>query len=40
MKKLLTILSFFFVSNVVAQTPSFKDRVEEIVVGHDKYKIE
>jgi len=39
MKKLLVILSFFLVSNVVAQTPSFKDKVEEIVVGHDKYKI-
>lgn len=39
MKKILTILSFFFVSNVVAQTQSFKDKVEEIVVGHDKYKI-
>ena len=39
MKKLLIILSFFFVSNVVAQTQSFKDRVEEIIVGHDKYKI-
>jgi len=39
MKKLLVILSFFFVSNVVAQTQSLKNRVEEIVVGHDKYKI-
>ena len=39
MKKLLIILSFFLASNVVAQTQSLKDRVEEIVVGHDKYKI-
>lgn len=39
MKKLVVILSLFLVSNAVAQTLSFKDRVEEIVVGHDKYKI-
>lgn len=39
MKKLLIILSFFLVSNVVAQTQSFRDKVEEIVVGHNKYKI-
>ena len=39
MKKLLVILSFFFVSNAVAQVQSFKDKVEEIVIGHDKYKI-
>ena len=39
MKKLLTILSFFFVSSVVAQTQSFRDKVEEIIVGHDKYNI-
>jgi len=39
MKKLLAILSFFFVSNVVAQTLSLKQRIEEIVVGHDRYKI-
>lgn len=39
MKKLLAILSFFFVSNAVAQTQSFRDKVEEIIVGHNKYKI-
>lgn len=39
MKKLLTILSFFLLSNAVGQTQSFKDKVEEIVVGHNKYKI-
>ena len=39
MKKLLIILSFFLASNVVAQTQSFRDKVEEIVIGHNKYKI-
>jgi len=43
MKKLFTILStilsFFLVSNVVAQNQSFKDKVEDIIVRHDRYKI-
>lgn len=39
MKKLLILLSFFLSINVVAQTQSFRDKVEEIVVGHNKYKI-
>lgn len=39
MKKLLTILSFFLASNVVAQVQSFEDQVKEIVIGHNKYKI-